>query len=661
MLWGSRVFSGRVPRLAPRLLHNSACVVCENLWLDEGNLRPVPPLKMVDGVPAFSAAVKTIYRFDANRWFAWNWDVDAVLAPVFGDSTKRTIWTQEADARGAARAPRMTSTTILSGGDSFPGVPTSRRLGIPAPAAAPTVVLGDKPDVEPDPGTPGARASGSIGNAMFQARDVGTAANGVRITIVSGSSRSVAWDLGTRTYTITITAGDTVGDINGTLREGTVVDNVSSDFSAAATTGTVVLTGGQDAEPAQQPEQLTAESHTWIYTFVSDLGEEGPPSPPSRVLDRAFGSDGSIQPVTISELATAPPVGWQETRLIIKRIYRSATGVSGRTEFQLLGEVPIARDTFEDTFLTANLGAQIISETWEPPKEDLTGLTLLPNGVVAAFRGREVHFCEPFQPHAWPPEYIQVVSADIVGLDNFGGTLVVGTVADPTVIAGSHPSQMAAAKMEYAQPCVSKHSFSYVDLQGVVYASPDGAVLVGPSGGQLISKDFFERRHWQAIDTENIPSVYHDGVYLMFIIPPVGQKGNVVAFDPGGKGVINFDDSVNAVYIDRIDDEIYVVDRTDNRLKVWATDGEGPFRTMRWRSKRYVEMSRTYSAAQVVADDYPVTLRIFGDAMKRFDKEVMDSQPFRLPAMGRRAEWAYEVEATHQVREVRIGAMKDML
>ena len=542
MVWGNRVFAGEVPRVPARQLPDQAAQVAVNCWLDESQPRPIPEPTLVEGVGEFNTNVKTIFRFDAARWFQWNTDVDAARAPVVEDTTFRTVWTGQ-------DFPRFTSTQIMHGGGFVsPGLPISRRLGIPVPDNAPVAVL------------------------------------------------------------------DALDD--------------------------------EDAD-------AVAESHAWVYTFVSDLLEEGPPSTPSAVLTRGFNNDGSIQPVTLTmDTAVTGPYSIQS-----KRIYRTATGASGVTTYLLVASVPFAQASYTDSVLTANLGAALISTNWDPPAEDLKGLKSLPNGVLVAFRGREIHFSEPYQPHAWPSDYVQVVDDEVVGLDNFGTTVVVGTEGDPAVLSGSHPSQMTPAKLEYNQSCVSKNSFAYADLQGVIYASPDGLVLVGPQGGQLITEPVYTRKQWAALAPAGmVRAVYHDRAYLAFF------ADQSVAFDPKMQGIVRTDDAAKVVYHDRARDSVYIIDAT-NRLKEWKTAPAvgDTIRAMRWRSKLHVGSRRTYFAAQVIAENYPVTFRLFADGQRVEFILVIDERPFRLDAdMGLHAKWFYEIEGQNTVEEVRIGSMMEM-
>ena len=545
MHWGTSVFTCAVPREAPRNLRPDQASAAVDCWMDKKQPRPLPELLPVAGVNAFSASVKTIYRFDDIRWFQWDDEVDVVRAPLINDSTNRTIWTGD-------DFPRFTSTVIMQGGTFVsPGLPVSRRLGIPVPDQDPTTSIGALTDADAD-ATP-----------LFNA---------------------------------------------------------------------------------------------WVYTFVSDLGEEGAPSDPTGVIERGYNIDGTIQPVTI----TMPTGVTGPYNITHKRLYRTVTGAGGGTSYQLVAQIPLSQAAYDDTTLIRALGSALITTTWDPPHEDLQGLIALPNGVLAAFKGREIHFSEPYQPHAWPSDYIQVVDADVVGIDNFGSTVVVGTKGDPHLINVADPSNAAAVKMELNQACISGRSFAYIALQGVVYASPDGLVLVGPSGGKLVTEAVYNRDNWQALAPENLRSVYHDGAYLGFL------TDKAVAFDHKQQGAIETSDVVNAVYHDRERDKLYVVDESDNMLKEWVSSAEASavLRSARWCSYVNVGLARIFSAAQVIANGYPIHFRLFADSGRTaiWEKEVTEPNPFRIPGtLGLHGEWQYEVEGQHTVEEVRIGGMREMI
>lgn len=401
-------------------------------------------------------------------------------------------------------------------------------------------------------------------------------------------------------------------------------------------------------------DQVPTEFHSYVYTYLSDLGEEGPPSPPSSTIERAYSTDGAIQTVDVSNLSTGVTGPYGITK---KRIYRTITGTSGETTFQLLAEIRVTSPSYVDSKLGSELGTDLLSASWDPPPDDLTGLIALNNGILAGFVGKDVYFCEPYQPHAWPKDYIQAMDADVVGLTSFGTTVVALTKGDPGLISGSHPATMTSADLEINQSCVSKRSIARLGEVGAVYASPDGLVLVGPGVGKIISKEAFSLREWRDLGPENMMAFYHDDHYVAFL----GDRA--VSYTETG-GLVEFDDDdVTAGYVDRENDQLFVID--SGRIKEWSTiapDGyTGSYRQARWRSKVHVGSPRIYTAAQVKAKTYPVALKVYGDGNILATVTVSNRDPFRIPnVLKYYGDWEYEVEGTVEVEEVRIGTMTDM-
>ena len=263
---------------------------------------------------------------------------------------------------------------------------------------------------------------------------------------------------------------------------------------------------------------------------------------------------------------------------------------------------------------------------------------------------------------------MQTVDADIVGLDAAGVTVVVGTKKVPYLISGQNPATASPAQMEFNQSCAAKRSFAYIDQQGIVYASPEGLVLVGPGGGRFLSREFYDRANWQALNPDQFRAFFHDGSYIAF------TDSKVIAFNPEMDGPVEIlDDDVHAIFHDQGRDKIYIVDGADDLLKEWKTEGGtgDTMKTMTWKSKLYVSRLRTYSAAQVIADSYPIDFKLFGDTLdtngntvmtELADIDVTNDDPFRLPGnLGLHKNWEYEISGINAVIEVRIGSMNEML
>ena len=163
-----------------------------------------------------------------------------------------------------------------------------------------------------------------------------------------------------------------------------------------------------------------AEDRTYVYTFVTAYGEEGPPSPASGVIQVT-----STESVTVTMPSNQLPGTSSYTNSsdfnmgngALKRIYRSNTG-SNFTSFQFVAEVAISATSFSDTVAATSLGEVLPSGTWIGPPDDNTslypdgqmqGLCSVGNGVFAGFSGKRFCLSEPYLPHAWPIDYLSLI------------------------------------------------------------------------------------------------------------------------------------------------------------------------------------------------------------------------------------------------------------
>ncbi len=237
------------------------------------------------------------------------------------------------------------------------------------------------------------------------------------------------------------------------------------------------------------------ESRAYTYTWVSEYGEEGPPAPPTIL-------DGWSNGVWTLGLWQPPPNDLGILRNLKKlNIYRTVPGAGGQTVFFYVTTLDIGAAEYVDTISNdvVALNDQLLSTNWFPPPENLEGVVVMPNGVVAGFVNNEVWFCEPYRPHAWPPGYVLTVDYPIVGLGVTGGALVVCTSTTPFVITGVTPGQMTQTKCNQVDPCASRGSILGGD-NAVTYMSPNGLIQVTPSGIATNTTDlWFTREQWHTL------------------------------------------------------------------------------------------------------------------------------------------------------------------
>lgn len=370
----------------------------------------------------------------------------------------------------------------------------------------------------------------------------------------------------------------------------------------------------------------TNETRFYVYTFVTDWGEEGPPSLPSNGLTVPTSAT-----VNLSGFSAAPAA---YTHINKMRIYRTQTGDSGGTQFFFMAEVT-GWGQFTDTN-TNKLEEGIATAAFLPPEPDLHYLTGMWNGMMAGITGNAVRYCEPFTPYAWPPAYETVpVDAKAVALVVYAQNLLVLTTGTPVLVTGSSPDSLDEAPLEVEEACVAPRSAVSVG-HGAVWASPDGLMYFGSLGTKMLTAGLMLREDWQALNPSDIVGYQHEGVYIGFYAG--GAKGFML--DPANPtGIYFLDFGYTAGFVDDLQDALYVLE--GNNVKKWLDGAVSTvtFHSRTERTPRPVNMA----AAEVVADSYPITFKLYGDGVLRHTQSVTSRQPFWLPAGYQAEDWEIEL------------------
>ena len=377
----------------------------------------------------------------------------------------------------------------------------------------------------------------------------------------------------------------------------------------------------------------TAETRVYTYTFVNkEAGFEFESAPCSAT---PFSVEVNVnEKVTLTGFS-ATPGGYTATH---KRIYRSTTGT-----FLFVDEISIADSTYVDNKSADTLGEEIPSLTWSTPPADLRGLINMPGGVMAGFSGRDVYFCDPYHPHAWPVQYMQSLDYPVVGLGRMDTTLAVLTTGSPYFIQGGHPDAMSVVKSDLEQACASKRSI--VSTNGaVIYASPDGLVMLSSSGSKIITEQFFTRAQWQAyFKPDSIHAYQHDLKYIAFYDNGTTQGSFV--YDLTSGALITTSIYATAGYNDLQIDKLFVA--FDNgEIKPWF---EGAAMTYTWRSKKFTfPKPLSMACAQLDAETYPMTAKFYVDGALAYTHNVTDRTPFRIASISGR-DWEVQLEGSSEV------------
>jgi len=646
-----KTFGGLAPRTSPRLLRDELATVATDVNLESGRLVPINDNS--DTLTLSNSSRQSIYKYtdSPERWLQFDEDVNVVRGPIPGDNNDTIYWSGQS-------YPKMGRSSDVIGGSVYPNA--AYRLGIPAPTTAPTVAA--RAEVEFDGVITFVNESSTItittntsGSAAAHGASVG------EYVVISGFSAS---------------NGVTADNINGTYK----IKSVPSDSTLTVTLSAAATSSGDSSSSANgvgfgsnSDAELDYET-SYIYTFVSAYGEEGPPSPASTVIT----TDDNMS-VNLSNLETSTSI--TNTNLTKKRIYRSNTG-SNTTEFQFVAELVLSATSYTDTSKNNELAEVIPSNNWIAPPDDdtalypdgpLKGLVSMPGGILVGFTGKRVCFSEPFQPHAWPTDYRIAIDEPIVSIAVTANGVIVGTQSTPYLITGSDPSSMVAIKIESGEACLSKRSM--VDMgEYIMYAGPDGLTAVQGATATVITQNLLTPAQWQAsYYPSTITGFKWQGRYVGFYSTGSGYGGFI--FDPReeANAFVNLDASalIRGGFTDPDDNELYII--IGNKIKKFQ--GSSTALTYNWKSKEYALPKPTsFGFAKVDAEAYPVTIKIYGDGSVIYNATISTSgnvysvtgttpsfsatsitEPMvRLPASVHNT-FAMEVEGATTVNEICIG------
>lgn len=463
-------------------------------------------------------------------------------------------------------------------------------------------------------------------------------------------------------------------------------------------------------------QDRTPEDISYVYTFVTAFGEEGPPSKPTPVIQATISSTEQTATVAIPSYGGSPS-GLNFGGNARKRIYRSNTG-STNTTFQLVDDVPYSQTTYPDSTAAAALQEVLPSSTWIGPPDDntslypdgqLRGLTTVANGVLAGFTGKRLCLSEPFLPHAWPISYRITLEDDIIGIGTTANGIVCLTKGRPYFVTGVDPSAMSALQVDLAQSCINAKSI--VDMgEYVLYAGPDGLCAISGTEGRVVTKGLISPEQWLDATgdfcAESYRAFVYEGTYVAFITAGGVKKGWV--FDPrADEAALSTltDDMPNVVggLTDSVDGKMYILTQigaSNVQIDDWRGHGSNRRRAVFKSKKLIFPKPASMAWVGVYADSYPlpatngtttdysnlVKVIVFADnvevaryvisksnnlynyrvvTVNSFDVEVVGAvaatmaEPImRLPATVAR-EWEVQVESSTTIRELCLSETMD--
>lgn len=697
-------FHGEVPRLEARDLPGGYAVAARDCRLDRGVLEPLFQPAVAH---TFPGPVQTCYLTDDHTWLGWNADVDVAPGPIAADrlyvagdgvpklrlvgGATRDLSLPFPEARAAAAIIVNTQEYLIVSGRYVrlsQGVSAVTAGGVRCRVAisktTATISLTHNTGIS-------AAVAAALVNSLQYRSTQGPASPGVKLISITQISDNGGQDydddrnpLGSDTryvdgLTCKVFVGGTTRDVTlPSFGEQDATDEAGQNdpptiaatplHPTFASAGDAAVNLFSDAavstiETGQLIKSIVVEvagltnglidsdlsqEIVYSYTHVTDLDEE---SAPAQLSARVLWSPGHSVRLSGFSLGSA-------ARGVNRyRIYRSQTGGQGDTDLYFVGEIARGTVFFIDVPDDVSLGEPIPSMDYGTPPDALKGIVSMPNGMMAAFVGKMLYFCEPYRPHAWPAKYILTTDYPIVGLASIGSALAVLTTGTPYLAQGTHPDNMRMEAIQTPLPCAAKKSIVTLSY-GVAYASPDGLVVMNAQGGaEVVTKGAYTGRQW-AIDMN--PSTFIagrlDDLYALSYDPDGGGRRTAfIDLRSGSPEITRSSDAPVAFHTERGTGRLFYLDANRTVRLFDPTLTGSARRTYRWISRLYVDAGATNLGAMYIecdiGSDDPFLVRLYGDGKLRATITT-PNRIMALPGGYRAQKWQVDVEGSRPINSI---------
>ena len=333
---------------------------------------------------------------------------------------------------------------------------------------------------------------------------------------------------------------------------------------------------------------------------------------------------------------------------------------------------------FTDDFESRDLLSVLGTDEFDPPPEDLQGLTAIQNNILVGFVGNTLFFSEPGSPHAWPESYSVNLEHNIVGIAAINGSALVTTESYPFFVSGSDPANgMSTQRIDANFPCLNKNSMVTMGY-GIVYSTHDGLAVYSPSSGTaIITKLLYNNDTWTTVlDPSTVIAEYYGENYF------AAHSTGAFIFEQDAKSggfFVDADYTFTASYYDPIDGVVYYVSGANGDIYQWD-DLDQPAVAIEWKSKVITTKDMiNVGAARVVADYATVTtvwdssttvwesvtdvwdaadnitFKLWANKELILTTTVSDSDVFRLPTGYRTDKFEVSVEGDIRIRAIYLG------
>lgn len=534
-------FRGAVPRTSDRLLQPNQATQALNCKITSGRLDPLKGLGLVH-TSDLAGTIATMYRYrhlGVDNWLVWDRVVDVTRSPVAQDSLGRFFYTGDGEPRMSTYADAITG-------------------GGPYPAA--WYVLGVTPPV-----------------------------TAMSIAVVGGAAADESRGY---VYTFVTQYGEESGPSPATLKTGKPDGSWNITLMDAAPPNSGTISNAVAATPL--PNQVTVTLNTVFglaaHEEVTFAGVSGMTS-----LNGTFPlvSVDSATNTVVVELTTAQVyaggadtwtrVAPHNTTGMVKRIYRT---IGTNTDYKFVAEIAVADTAYSDTIPSATVSLNNGIPTLDTlvPLKNLHSLVLLANGALAGAAGNQLCLSEAGKPYSWPLAYRYTIPFNIVALVPAGNSVIIMTdgfpyAADTTVPEAATPFKIPG---DTFSPCVSKQGV--VDIgSGAMYPSRDGLYVAITSGARNITELLYTEEEWRLLMPATFKAAFYDSRYYAQHESPGDELSAMfMLHTKEADSTLSFSERVDAIYTNPLDSRLYVAKA--NLVYQWDEDDNNRYLSY-WESK----------------------------------------------------------------------------
>lgn len=428
--------------------------------------------------------------------------------------------------------------------------------------------------------------------------------------------------------------------------------------------------------PLKEPEKCYSENfidsidyartnRTYVYTYVNECCDEGPPSYPSDNIDVDDGGRVMVSGFNV------PPAEYGITSI---RLYRLASAFDmnntsienvmidekqSLSEYFFVGEFPIGESVFIDELMDYELGYTLETQAYTEPPVGLQGVITVDGTQLAGFYdGNKIRFSMPNYPHVWQEADELTVPDTIQVLIEMNGNVIVLTCGAVYMVEPIKDCKTVGCRVVHKTlenypliSCCGGHGYTMTP-KGVVFVSVDGLILTDGRQAQNITSQYFAPDDWKALLPDRMSVAYHrDSVYFFSENVAYCLQFPVSLAQWENSNLIQLSDRPK--YAFSANEDLFLVE--DDGVYRWGMGDR--WRPYLWRGKKEISPTQVNFAGAKVSryNGGDVKFKLFGDDLLVKEYDPMRTEKFRLPSGRRDVEFQLELSGTAEVYQVEVS------